>query len=50
VVDQDWWRLSINAGLSSVAPTILELMGLAVPDAMSGESLLFSKVNEPLKA
>ena len=50
VIDQAWWRLSINAGLSSVAPTVLELMGIAVPDAMSGESLLFSKVNRPLKA
>jgi 2,3-bisphosphoglycerate-independent phosphoglycerate mutase len=33
-------HMAINAGLSSVAPTILELMGLKKPTLMTGESLL----------
>ena len=40
VVDEQVWQLSCNAGLSSVAPTVLQLMGIEKPAAMSGESLL----------
>jgi 2,3-bisphosphoglycerate-independent phosphoglycerate mutase len=40
VMDKDNWRLSCSGGLVNVAPTILELMGIVPPHAMSGKSLL----------
>lgn len=40
IMDKSNWELSIGAGLSSVAPTVLHLMGLSRPDAMQGRSLL----------
>jgi 2,3-bisphosphoglycerate-independent phosphoglycerate mutase len=40
IVDETAWQLSVGAGLSSIAPTVLHLMGLQVPDAMTGRSLL----------
>ncbi|HBR97400.1 MAG TPA: 2,3-bisphosphoglycerate-independent phosphoglycerate mutase [Gammaproteobacteria bacterium] len=44
VVDESHWRLSIGAGLSSIAPTVLELMGLEVPPEMTGHSLLLENL------
>jgi 2,3-bisphosphoglycerate-independent phosphoglycerate mutase len=44
VVDEENWQLSSAGGLSNVAPTILELMGLAVPEEMSARSLLLRKL------
>lgn len=46
IMDEHWWRLSINAGLSSVAPTVLQLLGLEIPPQMTGESLLFEEVRK----
>jgi 2,3-bisphosphoglycerate-independent phosphoglycerate mutase len=40
IMDEVPWALSVGAGLSSIAPTVLHLMGLRVPDSMSGRSLL----------
>ncbi|ROR32753.1 2,3-bisphosphoglycerate-independent phosphoglycerate mutase [Inmirania thermothiophila] len=40
VVDERPWRLTTGAGLSAVAPTVLQLMGLRQPEAMKGRSLL----------
>jgi 2,3-bisphosphoglycerate-independent phosphoglycerate mutase len=40
VMDKVPWQLAVGAGLSSIAPTVLHLMGLRVPEAMSGRSLL----------
>ncbi|HEY5790870.1 MAG TPA: 2,3-bisphosphoglycerate-independent phosphoglycerate mutase, partial [Gammaproteobacteria bacterium] len=40
VVDPEPWELAADGGLASVAPTLLELMGLPVPAAMDGRSLL----------
>jgi 2,3-bisphosphoglycerate-independent phosphoglycerate mutase len=40
VMDQDNWKLSCQGGLSNVAPTVLELMGIAPPDDMTAPSLL----------
>ncbi|MDH5326358.1 MAG: 2,3-bisphosphoglycerate-independent phosphoglycerate mutase [Gammaproteobacteria bacterium] len=45
VMDEVHWSLSIGAGLSSVAPTVLHLMGLSKPDGMSGRSLLIKPLN-----
>ena len=36
-------QLSHDPGLSDVAPTILDLMGLDIPKEMSGQSLLEKK-------
>jgi len=40
VVDEQVWQLSCGGGLASVAPTVLQLMGIEIPAAMSGETLL----------
>ena len=44
VRDSQFWRLRSCGGLANVAPTLLQLMGLAQPVEMEGESLLL----EPL--
>jgi 2,3-bisphosphoglycerate-independent phosphoglycerate mutase len=44
IVDEDNWQLSSAGGLSNVAPTILELMGLPIPEEMSAGSLLLRKL------
>ena len=35
--------------LADVAPTLLEMLGLAQPKEMTGKSLLVSKVKKPVK-
>ncbi len=40
VMDEQRWRLAGGQGLASVAPTLLQLMGLPQPAAMTGRSLL----------
>ena len=40
IIDKENRSLSTGAGLSSVAPTLLQLMGLEIPQGMSGHSLL----------
>ncbi len=40
IVDESQWRLSTGAGLSAIAPTVLQLMGLKQPASMTGKSLL----------
>lgn len=44
VVDTNRWQLANGAGLSSVAPTVLQLMGVDQPDTMPAHSLLTSPV------
>ena len=46
VIDKERWILANGEGLSSVAPTILELMGIEKPAAMTGESLLIHRNSE----
>ena len=43
VQDKVAWHLATGAGLSAIAPTLLQLMGIAKPEGMSGESLLLSE-------
>lgn len=45
VMDEVPWALSIGAGLSALAPTVLNLLGLPVPPAMSGHSLLLKPLS-----
>jgi 2,3-bisphosphoglycerate-independent phosphoglycerate mutase len=40
VIDSNKWHLSCDGGLANVAPTVLQLMGLAQPDGMNATSLL----------
>ena len=40
VIDEGNWDLANGRGLSDVAPTILQLMGIRKPKAMTGRSLL----------
>ncbi len=44
VADKSHWRLEKGAGLSAIAPTILQLMGLEQPPEISGRSLLIEKL------
>ncbi len=44
VVDASFWKLATGGGLSNVAPTVLELMGLQIPEGMQGDSLLLEEV------
>ncbi|MDO6461014.1 2,3-bisphosphoglycerate-independent phosphoglycerate mutase [Granulosicoccaceae sp. 1_MG-2023] len=48
VVDSEQWRLSIGAGLSDIAPTVLQLMGIEQPAAMTGHSILVESLG-PVK-
>jgi 2,3-bisphosphoglycerate-independent phosphoglycerate mutase len=44
VMDKVHWRLSTGAGLSNIAPTLLQLMGLEQPEGMTGRSILLEEV------
>ena len=44
VMDQVNWRLSTDGGLSNLAPTILQLMGLPKPEGMKGKTLLLEEI------
>ncbi len=44
VVDPSFWKLETAGGLANVAPTVLELMGLQIPEGMQSESLLLGEV------
>lgn len=45
IIDQKSWRLRTGCGLSSVAPTVLQLMGLPQPERMTSESVLLQEIN-----
>ncbi len=40
IMDECNWTLSCNAGLSNVAPTVLQLMGIRTPQSMTAHSML----------
>lgn len=43
VQDKVAWHLATGAGLSAIAPTVLQLMGIEKPAGMGGQSLLLSE-------
>jgi len=50
IMDELYWLLSNQAGLSSIAPTVLHLMGIAQPEDMTGKSLLLNGLERELQA
>jgi len=44
IVDGVNWQLSCGGGLANIAPTVLQLMGLAVPEEMAASSLLLREL------
>jgi len=46
IVDKQKWRLANMAGLSNIAPTILQVLGLEIPAAMQSTSLLEEAFHE----
>jgi 2,3-bisphosphoglycerate-independent phosphoglycerate mutase len=44
VIDEVPWRLNTGAGLSNIAPTLLQLMGLQQPKVMKGKSILLEEI------
>ena len=45
IIDDASWILSCSAGLANIAPTVLQLMGLDIPAAMTAKSLLLKQVS-----
>jgi 2,3-bisphosphoglycerate-independent phosphoglycerate mutase len=48
VIDEVQWRLATGAGLSAVAPTLLQMMGLQQPPDMKGKSVLLEVYHKPV--
>jgi 2,3-bisphosphoglycerate-independent phosphoglycerate mutase len=44
IMDECNWKLSTSGGLASIAPTVLQLMGLPQPPAMGANSLLLRQM------
>lgn len=44
IIDKTHWQLSVGAGLTSIAPTVLQLLGLDKPESMTGHSLLLRPI------
>ncbi|MEJ2398253.1 MAG: 2,3-bisphosphoglycerate-independent phosphoglycerate mutase, partial [Gammaproteobacteria bacterium] len=47
IADEQAWQLSCRGGLDNVEPTILQLMGLDQPAAMTASSLLLKPLSKP---
>lgn len=43
IIDEVPWRLATGENLSAIAPTLLQLMGIAQPEEMQGKSLLLEE-------
>lgn len=43
IIDKSNWQLSTEGGLSNLAPTVLQLMGIPKPEAMPAKSLLLKE-------
>ncbi len=47
VIDKSLWQLKTGGGLSNLAPTVLQLMGLHKPEGITCKSLLIKEVETP---
>ena len=45
IIDKSYWQLGTNEGLSNIAPTILQLMGLEKPKEMNRDSILIEELS-----
>ena len=45
IIDKSQWQLTNAGDLTCIAPTVLQLMGLDTPEAMTGTSLLLEEVS-----
>lgn len=45
IIDKSYWELGTNEGLSNVAPTVLQLMGLEKPKEMNSDSILIEELS-----
>lgn len=50
IIDQVKWKLAPEGGLKDIAPTVLQLMGIKQPSAMTGHSLLVKPVDSNSEA
>ena len=46
IIDEQAWQLSCRGGLANVAPTVLQMMGLEQPPAMTASSLLLKALGK----
>lgn len=46
IIDEQAWQLSCHGGLANVAPTVLQMMGLEQPPAMTATSLLLKLLSK----
>jgi 2,3-bisphosphoglycerate-independent phosphoglycerate mutase len=46
IVDKSFWRLRTGGGLSNIAPTVLQLMGLTKPEGITCKSLLMDEMTD----
>lgn len=44
IIDKSTWRLATGGGLSNIAPTLLQMIGLQQPESMEGFSLLLEEI------
>jgi 2,3-bisphosphoglycerate-independent phosphoglycerate mutase len=44
IIDKEKWQLGAGEGLSTIAPAVLQLMGIEKPLSMTSNTLLVSKV------
>lgn len=49
VIDKSFWKLSTGAGLSNVASTVIQLMGIEQPKEISSKSILLEELAEHTK-
>ena len=47
IIDKSLWQLRTSGGLSNLAPTVLQLMGLPKPDGITCKSLLINEIEQP---
>jgi len=46
IMDEEYWGLADNAGLSNIAPTLLQLMGIEKPATMTSDSMLLKSTGK----
>ncbi len=50
IIDKSFWKLRTGAGLSNIAPTVLQLMGISKPESINCKSILLEEMTAELAA